>query len=100
VDINKIQKQLNLMSIEMLRLKKENLNYSLHARQTQKSLQRIIGYIYKVNPTLGGGQVTRKSKSKNKTKHTNMAGGGNEVINITIQPNERQGGLRKVTKSQ
>lgn len=37
VDIKKLEKQLHLINIEILRLKKENLNYSVHARQTQKS---------------------------------------------------------------
>jgi hypothetical protein len=38
IDINKINKHLNFLSMEVLKLKKESMNYNLHAKQTQKTV--------------------------------------------------------------
>jgi hypothetical protein len=65
-DITKIQKQINFINIEVIKLKKDTLNYNLHARQNAKTVKSIIGFMYNNNSLIDNQLIASRKVSKNK----------------------------------
>lgn len=92
LDLTKVTRQISLMNQELTRLKKESLNYNLHARQNAKTIKSIIAFIYRNNLMAAAG-VSKNSKSR--PKHL-LTKSNNELINITI--NQEHSRQKKSTK--